>query len=133
MHSPTSFPLTSHVTASFLPAATTRGDKVGEVARSTGGAAVTAYGKAKDAAEKYHVSEKISAATHSTVEAARQIDQDYHVVDSVKAATNEVVKSTREMNEKYDISGKTSRATASLATSFMSQMKKINSEPANRS
>ena len=48
-------------------AATTRGDKVGEVARSTGGAAVTAYGKAKDVAEKYHVSEKISSATKSTV------------------------------------------------------------------
>lgn len=103
------------------------------MARSTGGAAVTVYGKAKDTAEKYHVTEKISAATHSTVEAAKKIDQDYHVVDTVKSATNEAVKSTRAMNEKYDITGKTSRATASLATSFMSQMKKINSDNASPS
>ena len=68
------------------------------------------------------------------MDAAKQIDQDYKVVDTVKAATSEVVKSTREMNEKYDISGKTKRASASLATSFMSQMSKINNaEPTNRS
>lgn len=68
------------------------------------------------------------------MKAAKQIDDEYKVVDKVKSATNEVVKSTREINEKYDITGKTKRATASLATSLMGQMKKLNDkEPTNRS
>jgi len=119
-------PVTAVVAGGAALYATTRGDKVGEVARSTGGAAVTAYSSAKHVAEKYHVNEKISAATKSTVEAAKRIDNDYHVVDTVKSATNEVVKSTREINEKYDITGKTKRASASLASSLMSKMNQLN-------
>lgn len=127
-------PLTAVAAGGAALYATTRGDKVGEVARSTGGAAATAYDKVADLAERHHVSEKISAATRSTVKAAKQIDDEYKVVDKVKSATNEVVKSTREINEKYDITGKTKRATASLATSLMGQMKKLNDkEPTNRS
>lgn len=64
---PTACHHTAYSTLHCMYTATTRGDKVGEVARSTGSAAVTAYGKAKDVAEKYHVSEKISSATKSTV------------------------------------------------------------------
>ena len=113
----------------FLLVATTRGDKVGEVARSTGGAAVTAYSSAKTMAEKYHVNEKIASATKSTVDAAKRIDNDYKVVDTVKSATDEVVKSTREINEKYDITGKTKRASASLASSFMNKVNQLTFEP----
>jgi hypothetical protein len=119
-------PLTAVVAGGAALYATTRGDKVGEVARTTGGAAASAYSSAKVMAEKYHVKEKISSATASTVAAAKKIDEDYKVVDTMKSATTEVVKSTREINEKYDITGKTKRATASLASSFMSKMNQIN-------
>lgn len=122
-------PLTAVVAGGAALYATTRGDKVGEVARSTGGAAVTAYSSAKTMAEKYHVNEKIASATKSTVDAAKRIDNDYKVVDTVKSATDEVVKSTREINEKYDITGKTKRASASLASSFMNKVNQLTFEP----
>lgn len=126
-------PLTAVVAGGAALYATTRGDKVGEVARSTGGVAVSGYTSAKSMAEKYHVNEKIASATKSTVEAAKKIDKDYKVVDTVKSATDEVVKSTREMNQKYDITGKTMRASASLASSFMTKVNQLKAEPSTNS
>jgi hypothetical protein len=118
-------PITGIVVAGAAIYASTRNDKIGETTRATGSAAVSLYDKTVQAAEKYHVKEKVSTATEATVKKANEINDQYKVTDQIQSATKEMVKGAQELDQKYDISGKTVsffHAGAKAAASTLSKL-----------
>lgn len=120
-------PITGVVVGGAALYATTRDDNVGNAARSTGGAAVTVYRKTMEAAEKYHVKEKVVAASTATYEKAKDINEEYKVTDKVKAASKDAIDGAKRFNEKYDVTGNASRMLISGAQAASKSISKMNS------
>lgn len=118
-------PITGIVVAGAALYASTRNDQIGDATRSTGSAAVSAYGKTVEAAEKYHVREKVGAATEATMKKAHEINEQYKVTEHIHSATKEIAKGAKELDQKYDITGKTVsflQAGAKATTSALSKL-----------
>jgi hypothetical protein len=129
-------PITGVVVAGAAIYASTRNDKIGETTRATGSAAVSLYDKTVQAAEKYHVKEKVSAATEATMKKANEINDQYKVTDHIQSATKEMVKGAQELDQKYDISGKTVsffHAGAKAAASTLSKLSDSSSSSSSSS
>ena len=118
-------PITGIVVAGAALYASTRDDSIGEAARGTGHATVTAYERTMEAAEKYQVKEKVTAATSATYHKMQEINEEYKVTEKVQAATADVVRSAQDLDRKYDISGKTNRALAAGATAAVNSFARL--------
>jgi len=102
--------------------ATTRDDKIGDVARGAGAMTVVAYDKAKEADQKYSITEKIMVAGTATIAKAKQIDEEYKIVEKTKAAGVATINKAKELDDEYKISERTKAAASQLAA----QAKEIN-------
>ena len=109
-------PITGVVVAGVALYATTRDDGIGNAARATGSAAVAGFDKAKDAAEKNHVFDKLKVAGAATAKKAGEINEQYHITGNIKAATKSTVSEASRLNQKYDITGKAARGVMSGAS-----------------
>mmetsp|Transcript_23108 Transcript_23108/g.33854 ORF Transcript_23108/g.33854 Transcript_23108/m.33854 type:complete len:239 (-) Transcript_23108:290-1006(-) len=124
-------PLTGIVVAGAALYASTREDDIGSTARSAGNVAVSAYDKSVEAAEKYHIKEKVVEAGKATYNKAKELDDEYKIYDRAKEATAGVVKGAQDLDRKYDISGKTARALmsgAKAATSALASLGEKNDQ-----
>jgi hypothetical protein len=118
-------PITGVVVAGAALYATTRDDKIGDAARTTGTAAANTYDSVAEAARKHKVTEKVSAAAKVTYERAKEIDQEYKVTESIGKAGREVANEAKKINEKYDITGHAGRALISGATATSNTISKL--------
>lgn len=118
-------PITGIVVAGAALYASTRSDNIGDATRATGSAAVSLYGKTVDAAERYHVREKVTAATEATMKKANEINEQYKVTEHIQSATKEIVKGAQELDQKYDISGKTASLLQAGAKAAVSTFSKL--------
>jgi hypothetical protein len=118
-------PITGVVVAGAALYASTRSDKIGDATRSTGSAAVSVYGKTVEAAEKYHVREKVGAATEATMKKAHEINEQYKVTEHIQSATKEIARGAQELDQKYDITGKTASFLQAGAKATASALSKL--------
>mmetsp|Transcript_39984 Transcript_39984/g.40788 ORF Transcript_39984/g.40788 Transcript_39984/m.40788 type:complete len:290 (+) Transcript_39984:77-946(+) len=133
-------PVTGIVCAVIGVYATTRDDKIGDIARSTGAATANAYDKAVETESKYGIKDKIKNAGIATYEKAKEINseymltekanamatatytkaveinEEYKVVDKSKATVSSIASQAKELNEKYEITNKASKAITSSIT-----------------
>jgi len=68
--------------------AATRNDKVGEVARATGDAAVATFQRAKDVDREHQLTARAKEAAVGAVHKARELDGKYHLADRAKGAVS---------------------------------------------
>jgi hypothetical protein len=106
-------PIVGVVVAGVAVYATTRDDKIGDVSRSVGMAAMSVFDKGSELATKYQVKEKLSAAGNATVSKFNEIDSEYHVRDKVSEGASVLAAKAKELDAKHGISSKA----ASLVTS----------------
>jgi hypothetical protein len=121
-------PITGVVVAGAALYASTRNDKIGDATRSTGSAAVSAYGKTVEAAEKYHVREKVGAASEATMKKAQEINEQYKVTEHIQSATKEIARGAKELDQKYDITGKTASFLQAGAKATASALSKLTAD-----
>lgn len=96
-------------------AAAVSSDAPGQMARAAGGASVSAYKKAKEIDDKYHVVEKTKKAATSAYASAKEFNNKYQVTERSKAAASDAYKKACRMDEKYNISG---QAAAGITSGF---------------
>ena len=117
-------PVVGIVVAGVAVYATTREDRIGEVARNVGSLAVSAFDKGTDLAKQYHLPEKLAAAAHATKSKLVEINDEYKVTEKVSQGAGVVADKAKELDQKYGISSKTGdlfKQGVSLATSSLSK------------
>ena len=103
-------PVVGVVAAGAAIYATTREDKLGEAARSTGSFACNTYEKTVEVANKYQVGEKLKVAGEATTKKLAEIDQEFKVSDNAVKAAQCLWRSAVEFDNKYKITSQASDA-----------------------
>ena len=82
-------PVTGIVCAGAALYAVTRDDQVGDIARSTGSIACSAFDKSKELAVKYGVYDKMKKAATITLDKARELDAKYELSNKATSAISQ--------------------------------------------
>jgi len=86
--------------------AATRGDRVGEAARKSGGIALSMVDRAKEINEKHHIAEKAMDAGGKAVAKAKETDEKYGISTKVSQGIGTAVRKVGEIEEKHKVTDK---------------------------
>lgn len=116
-------PVGGLIAAAGAAYATTRSDKVGDVARSVGQAGVSAVDKAKQLDQQHQISEKAKAAGTAAVTAsaaaaskAKALNEEHQLTEKAKAAGTAAVGKAQALDEQLKISENAKKAASQTAT-----------------
>eukprot|EP00397_Hematodinium_sp_SG-2012_P033472 GEMP01035767.1.p1 GENE.GEMP01035767.1~~GEMP01035767.1.p1 ORF type:complete len:271 (+),score=71.81 GEMP01035767.1:171-983(+) len=93
--------------------AATRSDKVGEVARSAAGGAISTVHKAKDFNEKHELTGKALTLGQSIWSKAKEVNEKHDITGKVAHGAAATAAKAKEVNEKYKITDKAGGAMSS--------------------
>lgn len=102
----------------------TRGDKVGDVARSAGGYAVQGVEKARDINAKHDITGKLAEAGSKAVTVAKETDQKYGVTTKIVAGAGAVARKVSEIEDKHHVTDKVGAAFSSGLSKISSALEK---------
>ena len=86
--------------------AATRSDKIGEMGKATGRAAIAGYAKAKQVNEEHQLTTRAKALVVTSYTKAKELDEKHHILSRAKAAASAGMSKAKAFDEKHDVSGK---------------------------
>ena len=86
--------------------AATRSDKIGEMGKATGRAAIAGYAKAKQVNEEHQLTTRAKALVVTSYAKAKELDEKHHILSRAKAAASAGMSKAKAFDEKHDVSGK---------------------------
>lgn len=84
----------------------TRGDKVGEITRGAGAAAIAGADKAVELNREHKVTEKLADAGTKAIEVAKQVNDKYKISDKVADGVSKAITKAKEIEEKHHVTDK---------------------------
>lgn len=119
-------PVTGIVIAGAAIYATTREDKIGDIARNSGSKVADAYDFGMKKANEHNVFDRIKSAGNMTYNKAREIDKEMKITETagIKA---------RELNEKHQITERVSASAAEAGPQVMSALWKMGGSLSSKS
>mmetsp|Transcript_16662 Transcript_16662/g.28118 ORF Transcript_16662/g.28118 Transcript_16662/m.28118 type:complete len:248 (-) Transcript_16662:351-1094(-) len=99
-------PITAVACAGAAAYCTTRSDKAGDVARSTGAAVVSTFDKAKAYNDEHNFTGKAKDAAVATAQKAAEVNQKYKITDRIGGACSLAMSKAKAIEEKHQISSK---------------------------
>ena len=86
--------------------AASRSDKIGDMGKATGRAAIAGYTKAKQVNEEHQLTAKAKVLAVTTYAKAKEVDEKHHIMSRAKAAASTGFGKAKAYDEKHNVMGK---------------------------